>query len=252
VGVSVRGDDGRCDVKPLGHKAYGSIPHLPGSKRGPGDHGLSEEQAALLTGARKIGRDWEIVVQEKLDGSCMSVAKIDGKIVALGRAGFVAQSSPYAHLRAFAPWVAARAERFDALLSEGERVVGEWMLLATGLRYWIPREDDLFVAFDLMRGHERSHPCEVIDRCESHSVLSVPISWQGATDPVDVHMDVGYGPLFPCESMPEGVIYRAIHKGKVSFLGKWVRDDFEPGRYLDQQVYNYPIQWLIGAATEAA
>jgi hypothetical protein len=26
--------------KPLGKKAYGSIPHLPGSRRGPADKGL--------------------------------------------------------------------------------------------------------------------------------------------------------------------------------------------------------------------
>lgn len=25
-------------VKPLGGKSYGSIPHLPGSRLGPGDH----------------------------------------------------------------------------------------------------------------------------------------------------------------------------------------------------------------------
>ena len=34
-------------IKPLGRKAYGSIPHLPGSRRGPGDWGLSDAQARI-------------------------------------------------------------------------------------------------------------------------------------------------------------------------------------------------------------
>ena len=36
-------------IKPLGKRAYGSIPHLPGSRRGPSDKGLSDQQAAILT-----------------------------------------------------------------------------------------------------------------------------------------------------------------------------------------------------------
>ena len=35
--------------KPLGYCAYGSISHLPGSRCGPSDKGLSEHQARILT-----------------------------------------------------------------------------------------------------------------------------------------------------------------------------------------------------------
>ena len=31
-------------VKPLGQKGYGTIPHLPGSRRGPGDRGVNDGQ----------------------------------------------------------------------------------------------------------------------------------------------------------------------------------------------------------------
>src|SRR5437868_8962216 len=31
-------------IKPLGQKGYGTIPHLPGSRRGPGDKGVNEGQ----------------------------------------------------------------------------------------------------------------------------------------------------------------------------------------------------------------
>lgn len=238
-------------MKPLGHKAYGSIPHLPGSKRGPGDHGLEERQAELLTGARTLP-GLEVFVQEKLDGSCMSVAKIDGEIVALGRSGYLASSAPYEHCRLFAPWVEARRDRFDALLSEGERVVGEWMLLATAIRYWIPSADSLFVAFDLMRGHDRASPNEVSERCSESLVDYAATLNEGPIAPLDAFSLLCEDGRFLSADEPEGLIYRVVRNGKVSFLGKWTRSDFEPGRYLGQEVYNYPPQWLRPAASEAA
>jgi hypothetical protein len=92
--------------KPLGHRAYGSIPHLPGSRRGPADKGLSEHQARILT---EKGRDKHdtIIVQEKLDGSCVGVAKLDGRLVALIRAGFPAAGSNYTSSTTHSPtgWI---------------------------------------------------------------------------------------------------------------------------------------------------
>lgn len=83
--------------KPLGHKAYGSIGHLPGSRLGPGDHHVPVGQGHICTAKRRDKHDW-VWVQEKLDGCCMSVAKIDGRIVALGRAGYTAASAPHEHM----------------------------------------------------------------------------------------------------------------------------------------------------------
>ena len=42
---------------------------------------------------------------------------------------------------------------------------------------------------------------------------------------------------------PEGMVWRMERKGKVDFLGKWVRDDFVAGKYLkgigsDADIYN--------------
>ena len=36
-------------VKPFGRLSYGSIPHLPGSRLGSGDHHITEGQARILT-----------------------------------------------------------------------------------------------------------------------------------------------------------------------------------------------------------
>ena len=54
--------------KPLGHKNYGHIPHLPGKRMGPGDHKCHEgqEKIALKKARDKYDR---IIVQEKLDGT---------------------------------------------------------------------------------------------------------------------------------------------------------------------------------------
>ena len=37
------------NTKPLGQKAYGSIPHLPYSRLGTGDHHITEGQALIAT-----------------------------------------------------------------------------------------------------------------------------------------------------------------------------------------------------------
>lgn len=83
-------------TRPLGRKAYGHIAHLPGSRMGPGDHACHEGQARICTLEARDRHD-SIVVQEKLDGSNVAMARLDGQIVALMRAGYRAETSPYAH-----------------------------------------------------------------------------------------------------------------------------------------------------------
>src|SRR5688500_2405585 len=116
-------------MKPLGHKAYGSIPHLPGSRLGPGDYHIHPGQAKIATEKARDKHDTTIV-QEKLDGSCCAVAKVDGRILALGRAGYLARTSEYPVHHAFESYVKANEERFMCLLQDGERVVGEYLGMA--------------------------------------------------------------------------------------------------------------------------
>src|SRR3954466_6263266 len=81
-------------TKPLGIKAYGSICHLPGSRLGPGDHKLNPGQARILTAKKRDQHDL-LTVQEKPDGSNVCVARVNGVLVPLGRAGYPAISSKY-------------------------------------------------------------------------------------------------------------------------------------------------------------
>jgi hypothetical protein len=218
-------------TKPLGIKAYGSICHLPGSRLGPGDHKLNPGQAKILTEKARDKHD-VIIVQEKLDGSNVAVARINGQLIALGRAGYPAISSKYEQHRFFAGWVYERLDRFE-FLTEGERLCGEWLAQAHGTRYTLAHEP--FVPFDLMRGAERANYEEFRARLSPGgftlpSLLSVgpPISATRAMELLGAH---GFhGAVDPVE----GAVWRVERKGKVDFLGKYVRPDKKDGCYLPE------------------
>jgi hypothetical protein len=220
------------DTKPLGRKAYGSIGHLPGSKLGPGDHHIGEDQAALLTHrVNPQHHKARVVVQQKIDGACVAVAKINGVIVPLGRAGYPAATAPYQHVRDFAAWAMDREDKFAALLGEGERVVGEWLGAQHAIPYMTRSNAAKWVAFDLMLGGVRAlhdvtaHRIGAVGLVAAHTVhvgapVSVADAWARRREWPDF-------PVLACGVEPEGIVYRYEHKGMVKFLGKWVRPDFE-------------------------
>jgi hypothetical protein len=65
--------------KPLKSKAYGSIPHLPGSRMGPADHHCHAGQEVICCGKVRDRHD-RIIVTEKLDGACVSIANVDANL----------------------------------------------------------------------------------------------------------------------------------------------------------------------------
>jgi ATP-dependent RNA circularization protein (DNA/RNA ligase family) len=228
-------------MKPLGHKSYGSIPHLQGSRLGPGDHHAEPGQCRIATEKKRDKHDF-IIVQEKMDGGNVSVAKKDGNILALTRAGYLAESSQYRTHHAFKYYVDANENRFSELLSEGERVCGEWMLTAVGTRYNLPHEP--FVTFDIMREKTRLPYLEFVQRvakfelpipqclsigepCAIETILPlIEVSNHGAIDKV------------------EGAVWRVERKGAVDFLVKYVRPEKQDGIYLSETVLNgVPEQW---------
>lgn len=228
--------------KPLGHKAYGHIPHFIGSRMTPADKHCEPGQQDIMTKKARDRKDL-IIVQEKLDGSNCSVAKVNGRIIALGRAGYLAHTSNYEQHRLFSKWVAKQENRFDQLLNEGERLVGEWLIQAHGTRYDLPHEP--FVPFDIMSLHERTLYHDFLIR-----VLSL-----GFTVPKLIHI----GQPFKLEQAikaiktsghgaideTEGIVYRCEREGRVDFLCKWVRPDKVDGKFLPElnggeAVWNFP------------
>jgi len=220
-------------AKPLGRKAYGSIGHIDDSRLGPGDHHVSHGQSVIVTKKLK-DPTWSVVAQTKLDGSCVSVAKLpDGEIVALGRAGYPAYSSNYEMHQMFAAWVEHNHARFDYVLQNGERIVGEWLAQAHGTIYDLT-EREPFVAFDIMTEADRITYPEFFKRVSM--IFPIPDSIEG---PIDPKLAVAALDHYGADE-PEGVVYRAEKDGKVQFLAKWVRHDKIDGKYLNgDPVWNF-------------
>jgi hypothetical protein len=168
--------------KPLKTKAYGSIGHLPRSRLGAGDWHVHEGQARIC--CEKPRKGDRVIVTEKLDGACMSVANIGGEIVALSRAGYRADDALYPHIKAFGPFVDKRRDLFASLLAPGERVCGEWMAMAHGTIY-NPDHPGFapFIAFDIFRTGRRVLRDEFISRVRSHDMVSAFLVHDSRTRP---------------------------------------------------------------------
>ena len=230
--------------KPLGIKNYGHIPHLPGSRMGPGDHHCDEGQARIATEALRDRHDL-VIVLEKLDGSNVGIARLNGALYPLNRSGYLATSSPYAQHQLFAAWVYENQDRLLAVLRDGERLCGEWLAQAHGTRYALRHEP--FVAFDLMAGNKRSTFTELVERARLGDFTTPALLHRGgprSIDSVMVHLADGgfHGALDPVE----GAVWRVerhelVHPGRggerrpvVDFLAKYVRPDKVDGCYLPE------------------
>lgn len=235
-------------VKPLGRKAYGSIPHLPGSRRGPGDHGVNEGQDAICLRKERPGD--LIIVTEKLDGSNVAVANVDGRVLALSRSGYLAFQSPYEQHHHFGVWVQRNAELF-AFVKPGERVNGEWLGLAHGTRYDLTHAP--FVAFDMMEGDHRLLWNDIQRRCAEAGVVTAYELHRGGAVALDTVQRLiahsHHGAVEPVE----GAVWRVERKGKVDFLAKWVRSDKVDGKYLTDITGHEPLwHWRPERLTDAA
>ena len=243
--------------KPLGKKNYGHIAHLPGSRMGPGDHKCHEGQARIATEKARDRHD-EVFVQEKLDGSNVGVAKIGDTIYALSRAGYPASSSRFEQHHHFNNWVFDNYDRFVAVLKDGERLVGEWLMQAHGTRYDLPHEP--FVVFDLMTGDQRMPYDEFCERIDKGAFVSPMLIHRGPPlgidDAMELLSDGGFhGAIDPVEGAVWRVErdklingYSGARERVVDFLVKFVRHDKEDGTYLPEKhggeaVWNwYPVK----------
>lgn len=223
-------------LKPLGRRAYGHIPHLPGSRMGPADHHCHEGQSRICT-EKPRDRNDVVIVTEKLDGTCVSVANIDGCIVPLIRAGYPAISARYEQHHLFAAWAYEQEERFRESLAPGERFVGEWLAQAHGTRYSLPHEP--FVVFDLMRADKRApfeELCVKARRFITPRVVSIgsPLSITKAVDAIGVS---AHGAMDPVE----GAVWRVERRGEFDFIAKYVRPDKVDGAYLPEINGSVPV-----------
>jgi hypothetical protein len=241
-------------TKPLGHKSYGSIGHLPGSrmdsqhkkyatgKMAGKDFGVHIGQARVCTQQVRDKRD-VVLVQEKLDGSNVSIANIDGTLVPLSRSGYPCNTSKYEQHFMFAAWVFERYDSFD-FIRPGERLCGEWLAQAHGTRYDLSPDTlrQPFVAFDIMRnGHERATYQELLDRL-CWRFAAPALLGQGPMTVEEAIRRLGDRGHYGALDAPEGAVWRVERDGKVDFLAKYVRPDKVDGSFLPE-VSGQPAVW---------
>lgn len=215
-------------IKPLGRKAYGSIPHLPGSRLGPGDWSIEPSSAAILTVRARPGD--RVIACEKLDGSCVAVARVEDAIVPLIRAGYRAEDSPHLPHRGFALWVRHHEGVFRDLLREGERSCAEWLQVAHGTRYNIVNDIDLFVAFDIIvPGNDRGLKVRRLPHDEQRERLgraglrAAAVVHDGPAISVPEALALlGPAGRHGALSSPEGLVYRLETDGAFNFIAKHV------------------------------
>jgi len=205
--------------QPLGRKAYAKIPHLPGSRTGPSDRLASPQQARRCTDQSRPGDT--VVVQEKLDGSCVAVAVKAGEVIALGREGRRADASQNPGRQLFARWVARHAARFREVLDEGEWLAGEWLALAHSTRYRLSHEP--FVAFDLFRGDAALATDLLEERLGGRFARPALLHRGTAVDVATIDGRLGptghHGAVDPVE----GAVWRVERAGVVVIRAKFVR-----------------------------
>jgi hypothetical protein len=238
------------DRKPLGRKSYGTIPHLLGSRIGIGDYHISEHQGNIATLKTRDRHD-EVIVQEKLDGSNVGICKVNGQILAITRAGYLANTSPYIQHHYWSDWVEANKSRFDYVLNEGERLCGEWLAQAHGTRYKLPHEP--LVVFDLMIADQRLPYDEFIYRIGKGNFILPHVLHRGQAFPVGSALrELGQYGYHGALDQVEGAVWRVetnriidkqgTRKRVVDFLVKYVRPDKTDGIYLPE-VSKQEIVW---------
>ncbi len=209
-------------------RLYAKIPHLPGSRLGPS--GLTVPAPLATRLLRRESSGDEIVVEEKLDGACVAVQREQGQLVARGRQGTLSAESPNLGQRAFAAWLVKHAHRF-ARISEGSRVMGEWLAVAHGTRYALAHEP--FVVLDVFDG-DVAHAHDRVNAFALEVALARPqvLSRGGAMSLEAAEAALGKHGHHGAIDAAEGAIYRLASRDRTLALAKYVRRGKRDSSYL--------------------
>jgi hypothetical protein len=231
-------------AKPLGAKGYGSTPHLVGSRVGPSDSHVEPTLAKIMTEKVRNRHD-RIIVTEKLDGSCLTAANVGGRILPVNRAGYLVSDSPWPMQHVFGRYVEDRERKFASVLSDGERIAGEWMLQAHGTRYRIVDPDDLFVAFSIIGPRGRIPYDEFAARVDAAGIRRAHVISDGpAMSQVQAVDALGSTGFHDALEQPEGAVWVLETRGEFNCIAKHVIPEKIDGKYLSSitglpEIWNY-------------
>ena len=224
--------------QPLGQKAYAKIPHLPGSRTGSSDRVAPRQLARRCTHQCEPGD--LVVVQEKLDGSCVAVTVKNGEVIALGREGWRASLSQNPGRQMFARWVMVHAARFSEVLREGEWLVGEWLALAHSTRYRLSHEP--FVVFDLFTGGTALSTARLDERLQQRFARPFLLHQGGAIEVSVIDQRLGELGHHGAVDRAEGAMWRIERGGVVMTRAKYVRPGKTDGALLPENS-GLPAVW---------
>ena len=121
-------------------------------------------------------------------------------------------------------------------IGENERIAGEWMMCAHGIKYDVLK--DPFIAFDYFTANnERMLHSDLISKTANAEIETPRIIFHGfqafrldwALEELNgnkhLHTVIAQG-------KPEGLVYRVERKGKFDYAAKFVRQDHECGIYI--------------------
>jgi hypothetical protein len=227
--------------KPLQGKAYGSIPHLPGSKFGKDDKGCPPGEAKFFTEKMRNKED-NIVVTEKLDGTSCGVLKLNDEIIPLNRAGYPCISAKWEQHKMFHHWAMQRETTFQTALKNGQWLMGEWLAQAHGTLYNLENRSP-WAVYDMFDKGKRQTYEVLIPKCYSMGLSWVPIlhSSQSVCSVETAMKLLGFDGSYGAQELAEGCVWRAeCSDGKI-YLAKYVRPEKEVGKYLEKETGKEPI-----------
>jgi RNA ligase len=227
---------------------YARIPHLPGSRTSSLDRIHTLANAQQFT--KNVPAGFQLVVEEKLDGSCVAISREprtdanrekQTNVVARGRDGSAAALSRNEGRRLFATYVEDHQEIFAELLAPGDVVVGEWMALVHGVRYKLRHEP--FVVLDLFRNGVAMNRT-IVDIFAHRAGLARPavLHQGGAIDVSEALCLLGTFGKHGASNAAEGVVYRLEGHGQKPRLAKVVHGDKLDGGLLPEAT-GLPAEW---------
>jgi hypothetical protein len=223
---------------------FGNIKHLTGSRlKDSGDTLMDKIIQPYFTEKLQFPKRDKLYVTEKIDGANVGVYKRDGRLHPVMRKGYDVRTSEYGFLHRFADFVSDNSTRFDGLLSDGERVCGEWMIKTHSLFYKMPHEP--FVVFDIIQGLEkpvRPGYAEIIARCKNYGFITAGLVHEGCAISIEDALSALGGGFHGCLSPPEGVAYRYERDGTFEMSAKYVSNLSVGGDFMDDEnAYN---EWI--------
>lgn len=198
------------ETKEMGTKiipsSYPAIQHLPHSKmRDAADKSIGAQEVEWLTVKTRSPEDL-VIVTEKVDGCNVGVIKQGDSLFPIIRKGYDVRTNQFDWIRDFARFVDQNEKRFLHLLSDGERVCGEWMIKTHTIQYAMPHEP--FICFDLIKGLDRIPYAEACERLQGDDFVCAGLVHSGEAISTEMAITrLGSG-FHGAKGAPEGVVYR--------------------------------------------